>query len=51
MSMIITVIYYLFAAFIAFLCIWNLIKSRNWQEEILYIVLVIPFILRVFHIK
>jgi hypothetical protein len=44
-------LYYIFTAFIVFLCVWNFIKSRNIQEEILYAVLIVPFILRIFHIK
>ena len=45
------IIYTVFAAFIVFLCAWNFIKSKNFQEEILYVLLAIPFILRVFQIK
>jgi hypothetical protein len=45
------VLYEIFAAFIVFLCIWNFIKSKDFQEEILYAVLAVPFILRIFHIK
>jgi hypothetical protein len=51
MATVVYILYYVFTAFIAFLCIWNFIKSRNIQEEILYVVLAVPFILRVFHIK
>jgi hypothetical protein len=45
------ILYYVFTAFIVFLCVWNFIKSGNIQEEILYVVLAIPFILRILHIK
>jgi hypothetical protein len=51
MAAVVYALYYVFTAFIAFLCVWNFIKSRNIQEEILYVVLAIPFILRILHIK
>jgi hypothetical protein len=45
------IIYNIFAVFIVLLCVWNFHKSKNFQEEILYVILAVPFILRVFHIK
>jgi len=49
--MIITILYYLLTAFIACLLIANLLKSRKWQEEVLYILVLIPFLLRVLRLK
>jgi hypothetical protein len=49
--MIMTILYYILTAFIAFLIIWNLLKSKNWQEEILYIIILMPFLLRLFRLK
>jgi len=49
--MIITILYYLLTAYIAFLIIWNLLKRKKWQEEILYIIILIPFLLRLFRLK
>jgi NhaP-type Na+/H+ or K+/H+ antiporter len=49
--MIVTVLYYLLTGFIAALVIWNLIKSKKWQDEILYIIILIPFLLRLFRLK
>lgn len=49
--MVITILYYLLTAFIAILMIWNLIKSKKWQEEILYIIVLIPFLLRLLRLK
>ncbi len=49
--MVITVLYYLMTGFIALLMIWNLIKSRKWQEEILYLIVLIPFLLRLLRLK
>lgn len=49
--MIITLLYYLLTGYIAFLIIWNLIKSKKWQEEALYIIILLPFLLRLFRLK
>jgi hypothetical protein len=48
---IVTIIYYLLVAYIAVILIWNLIKTRRWQEEVLYVVVLIPFLLRLFRLK
>lgn len=49
--MIITILYYLLVGYIIFLMAWNLIRSKKWQEEILYIIVLIPFLLRLFRLK
>ncbi len=49
--MIITILYYLLTGYIALLIIWNLLKSKKWQEEILYIIILLPFLLRLFRLK
>ena len=49
--MIITVLYYLLVAFAAGLMIWNLIKTRKWQEEVLYMIVLLPFLLRLLRLK
>jgi hypothetical protein len=49
--MIITVLYYLLVAYIAVLMVWNLVKSKKWQEEILYIIVLMPFLLRLLRLK
>jgi hypothetical protein len=49
--MIITFLYYALIAFVAFLMIGNLLKSRKWQEEVLYVIVLIPFLLRLFRLK
>ncbi len=49
--MIITILYYLLVAFAAGLMIWNLIKSRKWQEEVLYMIVLLPFLLRLLRLK
>ncbi len=49
--MIITIFYYLLVAFVVFLMGWNLIKSRKWQEEVLYVIVLLPFLLRLLRLK
>ena len=49
--MIVTILYYLMATFVAGLIVWNIFKTKKWQEEVLYIVILIPFVLRVLRIK
>ena len=49
--MIITILYYLLTGVIAVMMIYNLIRSKKWQEEILYILVLMPFLLRLFRLK
>ena len=49
--MIISILYYVLTAYVIFLIIWNLIKSKKWQDEILYIIILMPFILRLLRLK
>ena len=48
---IVTVIYYVLVAFVVFIMIRNLIRSRNWETEALYVVVLVPFLLRLFRLK
>jgi predicted nucleic-acid-binding protein len=49
--MIITWLYYLIVAYVVVLMVWNLIRSRKWQEEVLYVVVLLPFLLRLLRLK
>lgn len=49
--MIITILYYILAGYIALLIVWNLIKSKKWQDELLYVLILMPFILRLLRLK
>ncbi len=49
--MIITILYYLMTAAVAALLVWNFLKRKNWQEEVLYVIVLIPFLLRLFRLK
>ena len=51
METIVTLLYYLLTASIAVLLVRNFLKRKNWQEEVLYIIVLIPFILRLLRLK
>ncbi len=47
----VTVLYYLLVAFVAVLMIWNLARSEDWREEVLYVIVLVPFLLRLLQLK
>jgi hypothetical protein len=47
----VTLLYYLLVAYVAVLLVWNLIRTRKWEEEILYVIVLVPFLLRLFRLK
>jgi uncharacterized membrane protein len=47
----ISTLYYALIAFIVVLIIYNMIKTKDWKKEIVYIIILIPFLLRLFMIK
>ena len=51
METLITLLYYLLTAYIVFLVLWNFLKSKKWQDEILYIIILMPFLLRLLRLK
>jgi len=51
MNAIVTVLYYLMTAYIAVLLVRNFLKRKSWQEEALYIIVLIPFLLRLLRLK
>jgi uncharacterized membrane protein len=51
MNTIVTVLYYLLTAYIAVLLVWNFLKRKRWQDEVLYIIVLIPFVLRLLRLK
>jgi len=50
-NLVIMIIYHVISAFVAFVLIWSIIKTKDVQEAILYCIILIPFTLRVFHLK
>ena len=48
---IITVIYYLLVAYVSVIIVYNLIKTKSFQKEVLYVIVLLPFLLRLFRLK
>lgn len=51
LSSAISVLYYALIAFIVVLIVYNLIKTKDWKKEIIYVIILIPFLLRLFMLK
>jgi hypothetical protein len=49
--MVVTILYYLLTAYIAVVLMGNFIRRKKWQEEVLYIIVLIPFLLRLLRLK
>jgi hypothetical protein len=47
----VSLLYYLLVGYVAVLLVWNFIRSRKWDEELLYVIVLIPFLLRLFRLK
>lgn len=47
----VSLLYYLLVAYVVVLLVWNFIRSRKWDEELLYVIVLIPFLLRLFRLK
>ena len=47
----ITFAYYAITAFLGVAICWNAYKTKNAQEAVLYIVVLIPFVLRLVRLK
>jgi len=50
--MLIMIVYYLISAYILAMLIWNFIKEKkNWDDMLLYLLVMIPLVLRLLRIK
>ena len=47
----VSVLYYLLVAYVVVLLAWNFTRSKKWDEELLYVIVLIPFLLRLFRLK
>ncbi|MGE5359560.1 MAG: hypothetical protein ACM3NQ_11125 [Bacteroidales bacterium] len=47
----ITYLYLALAVYAAVFMIYNFVKSKKWEEEALYVIVLIPFLLRIFGLK
>jgi uncharacterized protein YneF (UPF0154 family) len=51
MNTLVTILYYVMTAFIAVALVGNFIKRKKVQDEILYLIVLIPFLLRLLRLK
>jgi hypothetical protein len=51
MNTVVTILYYLLTAYVAVLLVGNFLKNKKWQDEVLTIIVLIPFILRLLRLK
>lgn len=51
MESLITFVYYALVGYICVLLAYNFLKSRSREREILYLVVLLPFLLRLFRLK
>jgi len=47
----ITILYYILIAYTSVIMIYNIIKTKSWEKELLYIIVLLPFLLRLFRLK
>ncbi len=48
---VVTALYYVMVALVCGLLIWNLVKSKKWDQDVLYVVVLLPFLLRLLRLK
>jgi len=51
MQAIVTFLYYVVTACTSFLLFTNFLKTKEWQRELLYVIVLVPFILRLLMLK
>ena len=48
---VVTLLYYALVALISLLLVVNLLKSRKWERDVLYVLVLLPFLLRLLRLK
>jgi hypothetical protein len=48
---VVTILYYALVAFISVLLAVNLLKSKKWERDVLYVLVLLPFLLRLLRLK
>jgi hypothetical protein len=51
LQFVITLAYYALTAGAAALLIYNFARAKTWDREVLYLIVLVPFLLRVFRVK
>ena len=47
----VTLLYYVIVAFVSAVLVYNLARSRSWERDVLYVIVLLPFLLRLFRLK
>jgi uncharacterized membrane protein len=47
----VTLLYYALVAFVSVILVVNLLKSKKWERDALYVLVLIPFLLRLLRLK
>jgi len=48
---IVTLLYYALVAFVSVILVVNLLKSKKWERDVLYVLVLVPFLLRLLRLK
>jgi hypothetical protein len=48
---VVTALYYVMVGYVSLLLLVSLMKSKRWERDVLYILVLIPFLLRLFRLK
>ena len=48
---VVTLLYYALVAFVSAILVVNLLKSKKWERDVLYVLVLLPFLLRLFRLK
>jgi len=48
---VVTLLYYALVAFVSVILVVNLLKSKKWERDVLYVLVLLPFLLRLFRLK
>ena len=48
---VVTLLYYALVAFVSVILVANLLKSKKWERDVLYVLVLIPFLLRLLRLK
>jgi uncharacterized membrane protein len=48
---VVTLLYYALVAFVSVILVVNLLKSKKWERDVLYVLVLVPFLLRLLRLK
>jgi hypothetical protein len=48
---VVTLLYYGLVGYVSLLLLVNFARSRDWQKELLYVIVLVPFLLRLLRLK